>query len=286
VFEEKNKAAELSKMGDGYMVRALYAKALQYYQDSLAASQAVDDLEGAAAAYASMGRAYMAAKDPDSAEREYRNSQEYARMALSGVARANAKSGLGEVAFARGDKEGALALFEEAVAIAAAAAGKDDKALAVALHDRGVAKAALGRSAEALADLSSADSRNLKAKRWTELGANRYAAASTLAATGKTAEALAAAVGALDADKRGENSRAIPLDLAAAASLSARLGKDADAWDYWRRAFDSALAADDAATVRKALTSLVGLAPKLERADEGKRYEALLAQLDAAEKGK
>jgi len=123
---------------------------------------------------------------------------------------------------------------------------------------------------------------NLKAKRWTEVGTNRYAIASTLAAIGKTADALAAALGALDADKRGENGRAIPLDLAAAASLCAKLGKDADAWDYWVRSFDSALAEDDAVTVRKALVALVDLAQKAGKEAEKARYAALLAQLDAA----
>jgi len=282
VLEAKNNAADLAKLGDGYLAKALYAKALQYYSESLSASQAVDDLEGASAAQASMGRAYLGAGDADSAEREYRDSLDYGRMAGSAPAQAIAKAGLGEVAFAKGDKAGALALFGEAVVLADSGA-KDTKALAVTLHDRGVAKAALGRRVEALADFSKAESLNLKAKRWSELGANRYAEAAALAASGKAQEALAAALGALDADKRGENARAVPLDLAAAAGLSAKLGKDAEAWDYWRRSFDSALADDDTVSVRKALSSLIELAPKTGEVEEGKRYEALLAQLDQAQ---
>lgn len=124
---------------------------------------------------------------------------------------------------------------------------------------------------------------NLKAKRWVELGANRYALASALSGAGKTAEALAAALGALEADKRAENARAVPGDLAAVASLSAKLGKDSDSWDYWRRSFDSALAVDDPRSVRKALSALVELAPRRGKEGDGERYASLLAKLDEAE---
>ena len=124
---------------------------------------------------------------------------------------------------------------------------------------------------------------NLEAKRWTELGANRYALASILSDEGRPADALAAALGALDADKRAESARAVPGDLAAAARLSAKLEKDAEAWGYWRRSFDSAMSVDDAVAVRKALNALIALAPKLRKDAEGTRYSALLAKLDEAE---
>ena len=86
-----------------------------------------------------------------------------------------------------------------------------------------------------------------------------------------------------DNQVRAENARAVPGDLAAAASLSSKLGQDAEAWDYWRRSFDSALSADDAAAVRKALVALVAAAPKLKKESDGSRFAALLAKLDEAE---
>ena len=61
VFDQRNKAAELAKLGDGFMAKAQYSKALEYYEDALKASSAVDDLEGVAASHASMGKAYLAA---------------------------------------------------------------------------------------------------------------------------------------------------------------------------------------------------------------------------------
>lgn len=295
LYEERNRAAALAKLGDGFMAKAQYADALKYYEDALKLDSSLDDLPGVSASRASMGRAYLASGEMDAARQEFQTALEYGRYALSSRAQSVAMAGLGEIAFASGAKEEALADFEEALALAgrplaagaagtgAAGVAADDKPLAVALHDRAVVKAALGRAPEAIADFEKAQALNAKARRWAELGANRYALASALAGQGKTEAALAAALGALDADKRGENARAVPLDLAAAASLSQRLGKGAEAWDYWRRCFDSGLSADDAASVRKALTALVAAAPALGKPKEGERYATLLAQLDEAQ---
>lgn len=283
-YDVRNKAVELAKLGDGFMSKAQYASALKYYADALKTNSAIDDLAGVAASHASMGRAYLAAGEADAARLEYEASLEYARFSGSTVAQSTAKSGLGEVSFAQGAKAEALAAFIEAMSLAAVGgAAKDEKAYAIALHDAAVAKSALGRVREAITDLERAQGLNLKARRWIELGANRYALASILAGEGRADAALAAVRGALDADKRAENARAVSLDLAAAASLCSKLGKGAEAWDYWHRSFDSALAADDAASVRKALNALVELAPKLKKDGDGARYSELLVKLDQAE---
>jgi tetratricopeptide (TPR) repeat protein len=282
IYDAHNKAVELGKLGDGFMAKALYEQAIRYYQDALASSSSVDDLEGVAADRVALGRAYLAAGETAAAEAEYQAAAEYARMSGSSDARSSAKAGLGEIAFARGDKAGALSLFEAAAGLASDGA-KQGKALAIALHDRGVAKSALGRRDDALSDFAKAEALNLKAKRWTELGANRYAIASALSASGRTADALAAALGALEADKRAENARAIPLDLAAAASLSAKLERDGEAWDYWCRSLDSALSGGGAASAKKALAALVELAPRLRKEAEGKRYAETLGKLESAE---
>jgi tetratricopeptide (TPR) repeat protein len=282
LYDSRNKAAELAKLGDGFMAKGIYDQALSYYRDALALSSSLDDLDGIVADRASMGRAYLAAGEVAAAETEYAIASDYARMSGSAGPRSLAKAGQGEVAYAKGDKALALALFEEAVALVAASA-KDEKAYAIALHDRGVAEASVGRADSALADFGKAAALNLKARRWTELGANRYSEASALASLGRLPEALAAALGALEADKRSENARAVPLDLAAAGSLSEKIGKDAEAWDYWRRSFDSALSGDAPAPAKKALAALVALAPELGKGAEGARYAEQLAQLEAAE---
>lgn len=292
VFETANKAAELSKLGDGFMAKRQYAIALEYYHQARDASSSVDDIDGVAAANSSGGRASLALGALDEAQAEYGASLDYARMSGEAAALSRAKAGLGEVAFARGDLALALERFEEAVAAASSPGGGKDvatgargKALAVALHDRGVAQAASGKLAQAIADYRAAEASNLKEKRWAELGANRYALASALARSGKPEEAMRAALGALEADKRAENAAAIPDDLAALATLAETLGKSADALDYWRRSFDDAKAEGNALAQRKALTALARLSPVLGKEDEGKRYSEELGKLEGAKTG-
>lgn len=277
VYDTRNRAAEFVKLGDSFMGRNVYDQAARCYEEALAANQSVDYVEGVARCHVSLGRAWLAAGDPAKAEREFVEGLEYGRMAGSPGAQALATAGRGEVAWARGDREGALALFLEAVALA----GKDQAALAVALHDAATAKAGLGRGAEAAVDLERAAAINAKAGRWSEVGANRYVLASILSKDGRYDEALAQAGLALEADRKVENGPGLAKDLAALATILQKMGRTQEAFDYWRRSFDTALAANMVDDVRKALVSLEALAGELGREDDATRYAALLARLDA-----
>jgi len=277
VYDVRNKAAEFVKLGDSFMSRNIYDQAAKYYEEALEADQSIDYVEGVARCHVSIGRAWLAAGDPGKAEREFRDGLEYGRMAASPGAQALATAGLGEVAWARGDREGALRLFEQAVALA----GKDQAALAIALHDEATAKAGLGRGAEAEDDLERAASINAKAGRWSEVGSNRYVLASILSKAGRYEEALAQAGLALEADRKVENGPGMAKDLAALATISQKMERRQEAFDYWRRSFDTALASNMPEDVRKALVSLVALAGELGRSDDAARYAALLAKLEA-----
>ncbi|HUW40990.1 MAG TPA: tetratricopeptide repeat protein [Rectinemataceae bacterium] len=279
VYDIRNKAADYAKLGDGFMATGQYDLAEKYFREALQADSSVDDLDGVSKSHTSLGRAYLAAGKPEEARSQFAGALDYGRMAGSGPASSLATSGLGEVSYREGDKEGALALFERAAALA----GEDGNSLAVALHDEGVAKAALGRKPEALADLERAASINLGLRRWIELAANRYVMASLFVSENRLEEASAMALSALDADKRAENGRGIAGDLAALAGISTRMDRKSEAWDYWRRCFDSALANGEPVEVRKALTALVALADELGKAADKTRYAAMLAKLDAAQ---
>jgi tetratricopeptide (TPR) repeat protein len=278
VFDTRNKAAEYSKLADGLMARSVWDQAVNYYRQSLEANSSVDNIEGVARSHVSLGRAWLAGGDMEEAERQFRLGLDYARMAGSKSAEALATAGLGEVAYARGDKEGALASFAAAILLAA----DDNAVLAVALHDSATAKASLGRGEEARADLEKAASINAKAGRWGEVGANRYVLASIFSKAGDFDDALAQARLALAADKRVENGPGIAQDLAAMATILAKMGRKDEAWDWWRRAFDTALVADMPGSVRKALESLVSLGRELGKDSDAERYATLLARLDAA----
>jgi tetratricopeptide (TPR) repeat protein len=278
VYDIRNKAAEFVKLGDSFMARNIYDQAANYYEEALEADQSIDYVEGVARCHVSIGRAWLAAGDPGRAEREFRDGLEYGRMAGAPGAQALATAGLGEVAWARGDREGALALFQQAVVLA----GKDQAALAIALHDEATALAGLGRGAEAEAGLTKAASINAKAGRWSEVGANRYVLASILSKAGRYEDALVQAALALEADRKVENGPGMAKDLAALATISQKMERKQEAFDYWRRSFDTALASNLPEDVRKALVALGALAKELGREDDAARYAALLAKLEAS----
>lgn len=278
-YAVRNKAAEYSKLADQALGRGEYDTAVKIYREALEADSSIDDVAGAAGIHASLGRAYLAAGLGAQAEREFSLAIEYARISGAKPAAALATAGLGELLYSKGDKEGALARFEEALGLASG----DEAAAAVALHDAATAKAALGRAAEAEADLAKAAAINKKLKRPTELASNYYVLASIRGKAGDLAGAMTAILAALDWDKKAENGPGIAQDLAAAASLSLRAGKRQEAYDYWTRSFDTALAANRPEAVRKALVALSGLAGELGRDKDAARYAELLARLDAAE---
>lgn len=213
VFDARNAAAGDMKIGDGLMDRGDWGGAVEAYTRALRADSAIDYLEGIARSHASLGKAYLAAGEVDAAEKEFQDALDYGRLAASGPALSLALGGLGEVAWARGDKAGAAARFAEALA----QAGKDEGALALALHQGARAKAGsgLGAEAKAKADLLKAAGLNEKAGRLAQAASNRYLLASILVAEGDLEGSLAQALLALAADKRVENGPGIAQDLGA-----------------------------------------------------------------------
>lgn len=281
VYDVRNNAAADMRMGDGLMDRGDWGGAVEAYTRALRADSGIDYLEGVARSHASLGRAYLAAGEVDAAEAEFQDALEYARLGASGPASSLALAGLGEVAWQRGDKEGAAAWFAEAQA----KAGKDGGALAVALHDGARTKAGSGKVAEATADLLRAAGLNEKAGRLAQAASNRYLLASILVAGGDLEGGLAQAHLALEADKKVENGPGIAQDLGALGAISLRLGRKAEAWDFWRRSYDSSLSANLPRQVAKALAALQALGPELGKDAEARHYAELLGRLEAIEAG-
>lgn len=278
VFVVANQGAEYAKLAEAQLAQGKLEESLRLYEEARRAYSSVDDLRGVASTRAALGRAWLAAGKLEEAEREFGLALDYARMAGGGDAASAALSGLGELAWRRGEAAEALRLFSEAASLA----GKDSAALAVALHDSATVQAATGAVAEAKAGLARSAAINLRLKRWTELASDRYVLASILAKEGDLEGALREADAALDADRRAENGRGLVLDLAASARILQRLGREAEAYGRWRRSFDAALAVDDAAGVRKALEALLPLAAALGKTGDEAYWKDLLGRLDAA----
>ncbi|MEI6875466.1 MAG: tetratricopeptide repeat protein [Spirochaetota bacterium] len=279
-YEKRNQATNYVKLADSLVAKGQYDSALSFYRQAVDGYSSVDWLEGASSARSSIGRLWLAWDDIPAAEAEFLKAADYARLSGSPRAIALAATGLGEVASRRGDQAGALAAFERAVA----AVPKDDAALGIAYHDLASAKYALGRKAEARADLDKAVAINLKLKRWSEFASNRYLLASFLTKEGNIAGAIAAASEALVNDKKAENAPGVAGDLILLAELSGRVGKSDDSYWYWRRAFDAALGANQAVLAKRALVGLIAVLPKVGREPELENWKATLVKLDSLAK--
>ncbi len=282
VVTAKNDAAEFSKLGDGFMTAGQYASALQYYGEALDSNLSVDNVEGAIASRGSIGRVYMAMASFDDARREFTDALEDARAFGKPSLIALCLSNAGELAYAEGVSQGNAAsaaaadlLFAEAELLAAG----DEAVAAVVAHDRGVVAMARGDFAAAETYILEAAAANEKARRWMELGSNRYALASITNSRGDLPGALAWARKALESDKAAENSPGIGADLEALARLSRKSGDELAAFDLYRRSFGVWLSLNRATEAERCLVALNELALKLGKEGYVKRYAELLERI-------
>jgi tetratricopeptide (TPR) repeat protein len=275
VVAVKNDAAEYSKLGDGFVAAGQFASALQYYGEALDANLSVDNVEGAIMSRGSLGRVYLAMGNTGDAGRELGDALEDARAFGRPALVALCLSNLGELRYAGGDAVAADALFAEAEPLAAG----DEAVAAVIAHNRGIAAMASGDLDAAQAHILKAASANEKARRWIELGSNRYALASIANARGDLPAAVDWARKALASDKTAEHSAGIAADLEALAKLMRKSGDNAAAFDLYRRSFGVWLSLNRAKEAERCLVALGELAGKLGKEQYAVRYAALLEKI-------
>lgn len=269
----KNEAAQYAKLADDFFFKGQYLQALSFYGEALDAHLSVDNVEGAVLTRNSLGRAFLALGRSADAEREFADALRDARAFGKPALVAQSLSNLGELLYARGERDSAGAAFAEAEPLVAAS----DPLSAVIAHNRGVLALAMGEFDQAQAYLSRAEAANERAKRWAALGTNRYVLASLANARGDAAGALSWAKKALEADKRGENSLGIGADLEALAQLSRKAGEAEAAFDYYRRALGLWLSLGRDADARRCAKALAELAEGLGEEALARRYAAMAA---------
>jgi tetratricopeptide (TPR) repeat protein len=284
IFETRNTAAGYLTLADSLVRKGQYESAAKFYRQAIDANASVDSLAGVSTARSSLGRLWLAWGDYVSAADEFAKASQWALMSGSPRAMALAATGRGELAFRSGDIAAALAAFDEAVKAASGGdqTGKtvaDEASLGIALHDRAGSLYALGKTAEARADLERSLAINTKLKRWSEIAANRYLLASFFVKEGRAAEAMAAAKEALVNDKKAENSPGVTGDLLLLARLAGETGNEEEAYWYWRRAFEAGLGTNLPSLARKALEGLIGISPKVGREAEVAGWQASLDKL-------
>lgn len=269
----KNEAAQYAKLADDFFFKGQYSQALSFYGEALDAHLSVDNVEGAVLSRNSIGRAFLALGRAVDAEREFADALRDARAYGAPTLVAQSLSNMGELHYARGEREAAGAAFAEAEPLVSAS----DPLAAVIAHNRGVLALALGELDQAQAYLGRAEAANERAKRWAALGTNRYVLASLANARGDAAGALAWAKKALEADKRGENSLGIGADLEALALLSRKAGEAGAALDYYRRALGLWLSLGRDADAQRCAKALAELAEGLGEEALARRYAAMAA---------
>lgn len=289
IVTTKNDAAEFSKLGDGFLASGQYASALQYYGEALDTNLSVDNVEGAIASRGSIGRVYLAMASFDDARREFTDALEDARAFGKPWLVALCLSNTGELAYAEGVSQGSATSAETVTAAATAAdllfaeaeplAAGNESVAAVVAHNRGIAAMARGELDTAEAFILKSAAANEKARRWVELGSNRYALASLANSRGNIPAALDWARKALDSDKAAENSAGIGADLEALARLSRKSGDDAAAFDLYRRSFGVWLSLNREPDAERCLVALNELATKLGKESYAQRYAELLERI-------
>ncbi len=278
IVEKANQAAEYSKLGDGFFVNGAYDNAIKFYDQALQTNMSIDNLEGIAIAYNSLGRVYLQAKSLEQAEKSFKEALRYAIMSGIPRVRAAALINLGELSYTLKDRDGAESFFKEAEPLAQGA----PQVLAVFYHNYGVILRDDGTYPEAETYIKRAAGINNGLKSWTELSSNYFVLASIEARKENWAGAVDYAKKALAADKTAEYSRGIAGDLEAVANYSLKAGSAEDAYGYYLRGFNAWLVVGDVDGVRRCLENLVTLAETLDRKEDYAEYSAKLAKLNAS----
>jgi tetratricopeptide (TPR) repeat protein len=287
VLIQRQQAVDYASQGDQNMVARNWSQAEVFYNQSVDANWATDNLPGVVQAHFSLGFLYLGLGYADRADEQYRLAAEAADMLGDPGVQADCRINLAKVLLYRGKAAEALALMEPDGP--AVNSGKDQSRLAVWLYQRALALKDLGRLDEAKADLEQALAANRALKRLKEPAACLYLLASIANRQGRPEDALALLGQALESDKQAENSEGIAKDLYAQSVILQKLsGPDgqprlAEAWNLLRRSFRVSLATNDSAAVERALVQLQELAGKLGLSDQQAAYAGMAAKLKASQ---
>lgn len=285
----KSQAADQSRTGDENLAQRNYPLAEDYYRRSYEYNARVDNLEGMSQARNSLGFLYLSLGRVPEAGEAYQEALELALLGDDPRLVVLGWINLAKVALAA--KEPARALDCLAKADAAGAAKKADgqpvnidDMKALILHNRAVALRDTGKPDEALKLLAEALAINQARGLLRETASNHYLMAAILNQQGLRDDALVHLALSLDLDKKAEAHDAIPGDLYAIARVYQARNAAGDqelarahAW----RAFQSALANNDSALVRKCLASLAELDAALGRTADLERWQLYLGRLDS-----
>jgi tetratricopeptide (TPR) repeat protein len=273
----KSQAAQDSTSGEGYYRQARYDLALQFFLQALNGYTSVDDSEGVARSYNSIGKTYLVMGSLDQAEDMFRSARQRAQGVSPSLVLESTNS-LGELYLARGDAQRARSAFEEALALPAGA--QSPARTGILYHNLGTAEKNLGNPAGALEYYGKSLQINLANKLIAEAAADYYMIASVHSKQGRFDDALKNAELALSFDKQVESSPGIAEDLYALGLISNRKKDAAAAFDYFQRSYLVYITLGQKQGLKKSLTSLIAAADALDRKSDAETYRKALAALE------
>lgn len=283
VVDRKNRAADYTNFGNNYYQQANFDQALTFFQLALETNTAVDNEEGAALSYNSIGKTLFALGRTAEAEAAYNEAYQISRKLKLTTLIYQSVNNLGEILLRKGKNDEAIKLFDDT--LGAVNQADTSKELAILYHGIGVVqrKKALEASPadptrlnQALASFQRALDINTKLTLKQEMASNLFMQALTWMDLSAWDKASLAATAALDNDRLMENSLGIGLDLRLLARINLQLGQKAEAWDQLLRSYKVFTAISQKDQQQRTLELIVPLSQDLKKTDELVYYQKLL----------
>ncbi len=289
------RAVEFAKLADESLSFGQWAKAEEEYRNALQMHASIDNLEGMVQVWSSLGFLYLRIGQVIDARRAFNEASIHARILDNKKLILITSLSQAKLLLAEKELEQSLAILDNALQENQKA---NDEISAILLHNRALVLRELGKEDEAIDNLSKAIELNKRLGVLRELASNHYVLAAMLNKKGQTIAAIAHLNQSLEIDKKIEAPSAIAEDLVALAKVWLRVKPDDPtlgamqgflrkpvqiAYDYARRAYRTALAANEVELVLAALQILHDNAVLADAAKEQSQWKALLDSVSKAQ---
>lgn len=287
VTARKNRAVDFTNFGNKYYEEANFSQALEFFQLALETNIAVDNQEGAALSYNSIGKTLLAVGQKEDAEYAYNEAYKIALKLNVPSLIYQSVNNLGEIHLKNGKDQDALKLFTDT--LAATKQGEVSKELAILYHGLGVVKRNISEQSsppnlaglrESLAHFQKAVEINKKLLLKQELASNYYMMSRDYLSLGELPLAESHANLALENDRATESSEGIGLDLRQLGRIYMLQSRRDEAYDVLLRSYKVFVAVQRKDQQSRTLELIIPLAQEMGKTDEAAYYQKQKDKLD------
>ena len=281
----RDKAVEYTESGNTYYSQAKYQDALTFFTLALERNISIDNDEGVARSYYSIGKVYISLESFDMAQEMFQTAFSISERINSNSLIFQYYNSMGELYLAQYEVTGMSekAYIDQSAemflnALAVSEAGIVKKALSILYHNLGTLNKKQGNFEDAHQYLDKAVDINLQLKRHAEVGANYYLISSLYSKQQQYDQAYEFALKALEYDKKAENSLGIAKDLFALGIIKQRLDDNTEAFDFFKKAYMIYQIFTLPAEMQRLLPYLIESAEKADKKEEQAYYRFLLEE--------